>query len=138
MASRWRASRSPAELLEGLRRNRGLDQAWRPLPSQTTDFPILAAPGSPRTESARLVADARSHQKDNVADMVGLLCSGQSYAPGLVARCGGGRGADLPQHHRDLSGAESALHEMQEYVRQGRMNYLVQFGEAARGDLTRR
>ena len=31
-----------------------------------------------------------------------------------------------------------ALHEIHEYVRQGRMNYLVQFGEAARADLALR
>ena len=30
------------------------------------------------------------------------------------------------------------LHEVHEYVREGRMNYLVEFGEAARADLARR
>ena len=31
-------------------------------------------------------------------------------------------------------GPNITLHEMHEYVREGRMNYLVQFGEAARAD----
>ena len=50
-----------------------------------------------------------------------------------------GAEAKNPRIREDgLSGPNLALHEMHEYVRQDRMNYLVQLGEAARADLTRR
>jgi hypothetical protein len=90
------------------------------------------------TESARLHGDALSRQKDDVADMVGLyalvgrmrLVSSQAVVMaadevilGIVAA---------------YQGPNLALHEVREYVQQGRMNYLVEFGEAARDDLLRR
>ena len=89
-------------------------------------------------ESARLVADALSHQKDDVADMVGL------YA--LVGRMRLVSSLDVVEAAERIilgiiatyQGPNLALHEMHEYVRQGRMNYLVEFGEAARADLARR
>ena len=90
------------------------------------------------TESARLVADALSHQKDDVADMVGL------YA--LVGRMRLVSSLDVVAAAEQIilgiiatyQGPNLALHEMHEYVRQGRMNYLVEFGDAARADLARR
>jgi len=90
------------------------------------------------TESARLVADALSHQKDDVADMVGL------YA--LVGRMRLVSSLDLVAAAEQIiisiiasyQEPNLGLHEMHEYVRQGRMDYLVQFGEAARADLARR
>ena len=90
------------------------------------------------TESARLVADALSHQKDEVADMVGL------YA--LVGRMRLVSSLDVVEAAEQIilgiiatyQEPNLALHEMHEYVRQGRMNYLVQFGDAARADLARR
>ena len=90
------------------------------------------------TELARLVADALSYQKDDVADMVGL------YA--LVGRMRLVSSLDVVAAAEQIilgiiatyQGPNLALHEMHEYVRQGRMDYLVQFGEAARTDLERR
>jgi hypothetical protein len=90
------------------------------------------------TESARLLGDALSHQKDDIADMVGL------YA--LVGRM------QLVSSPAVVAAADQiilgiiatyqepnlALHEIREYVREGRMNYLVQFSEAARADLAHR
>ena len=90
------------------------------------------------TESARLLGDALSHQKDDIADMVGLyalvgrmrlvsspavVAAADQIILGIIATC---------------QEPNLALHEMQEYVREGRMNYLVQFGEAARADLAHR
>jgi hypothetical protein len=90
------------------------------------------------TESARLVADALSHQKDDVADMVGL------YA--LVGRMRLVSSLDVVAAAEQIiigiiatyQEPNLALHELHEYVRQGRMNYLVEFGDAARADLARR
>ena len=90
------------------------------------------------TESARLLADALSHQKDDVADMVGLYALvGRMRlvsSPAVVAA------ADqiILGIIATYQGPNLALHEMHEYVRAGRMNYLVQFGDAARADLAHR
>ena len=90
------------------------------------------------TESARLLADALSHQKDDIGDMVGLYALvGRMRlvsSPDVVAA------ADqviigIIEAYQEPN---RALHEMHEYVRQGRMNFLVDFGEAARTDLARR
>jgi hypothetical protein len=83
------------------------------------------------TESARLHGDALSHQKDDVADMVGLyalvgrmrLVSSPAVLLGIIAT---------------YQGPNLALHEVHECAREGRMNYLVEFGEAARADLAHR
>ena len=84
------------------------------------------------------MADALSHQKDDVADIVDLhalvsrmrlvssldvVTAAEQIILGIIASYGE---------------PNLALHEMHEYVRQGRMDYLVQFGEAARADLARR
>ena len=90
------------------------------------------------TESARLLGDALSNQKDDVADMVGLYALvGRMRlvsSPAVVAA------ADqiIIGIITTYQGPNLALHEMHEYVREGRMNYLVQFGEAARADLAHR
>ena len=84
------------------------------------------------------MADALSHQKDDVADIVGLHA--------LVSRMRLVSSLDVVEAAEQIilgiiatyQEPNFALHEMHEYVRQGRMNYLVQFGEAARADLTRR
>jgi hypothetical protein len=90
------------------------------------------------TESARLLGDALSHQKDDVADMVGL------YALVGRMRLVSSQAVVAAADHIILGiiatyqGPNLGLHEMREYVEQGRMNYLVEFGEAARADLVRR
>ena len=89
-------------------------------------------------ESARLLGDALSHQKDDIADMVGLYALvGRMRlvsSPAVVAA------ADqiILGIIATYQGPNLALHEMQEYVRAGRMNYLVEFGDAARADLAHR
>ena len=86
-------------------------------------------------ESARLLGDALSHQKDDIADMVGLYALvGRMRlvsSPAVVAA------ADqiILGIIETYQGPNLALHEMHEYVRAGRMNYLVEFGDAARADL---
>jgi len=86
-------------------------------------------------EASRLYADALSHQKDDVVDMVKL------YA--LVGRM------RLMSSRAVLVAAERiieatietylapnrSLHEMRAYAKQGGMNFLVEFGEASRDDL---
>ena len=89
-------------------------------------------------ESARLLGDALSHQKDDIADMVGLYALvGRMRlvsSPAVVAA------ADqiILGIITTYQGPNLALHEMHEYVRDGRMNYLVEFGDAARADLAHR
>src|SRR5262249_877506 len=90
------------------------------------------------TESARLLGDALSPQKDDIADMVGLYALvGRMRlvsSPAVVAA------ADqiILGIIATYQGPNLALHEVHEYVQEGRMNYLVEFGEAARADLARR
>ena len=73
-----------------------------------------------------------------VADMVGLYALvGRMWlvsSPAVIAA------ADQITHGivTTYQGPNITLHEMHEYVREGRMNYLVQFGEAARADLAHR
>jgi hypothetical protein len=89
-------------------------------------------------ESARLFGDALSHQKDDVADMVGLYALiGRMRlvsSPAVVAAADQIIGGIIATYQ----GPNLALHEMHEFVRDGRMNFLVQFGEAARADLAGR
>jgi hypothetical protein len=90
------------------------------------------------TESARLHGDALSHQKDDIADMVGLYALvGRMRlvsSPAVVAA------ADqvLLDIIATYQGPNLTLHEVHEYAREGRMNYLLEFGEAARADLAHR
>lgn len=90
------------------------------------------------TESARLLADALSHQKDEVAEMVSLYAMVGRMR--LVSSPDVVDAADqiiigIIQVYQERN---LALHEVHEYVRMGRLNFLVEFGEAARNDLSRR
>ena len=90
------------------------------------------------SEAARLLGDALTHQKDDIADMVGL------YA--LVGRM------RLMSPRPVVDAAEQvieniietylapnrSLHEMIAYVKEGRMNILLEFTEACRQDLAER
>jgi hypothetical protein len=90
------------------------------------------------SEAARLLGDALTHQKDDIADMVGL------YA--LVGRM------RLMSPRPVVTAAEQvieniietylapnrSLHEMIHYVKEGRMNILLEFTEACRQDLAER
>jgi len=87
------------------------------------------------TEAARLHADALSHEKDDVAELV------QLYA--LVARL------RLLASQRVVNAAEHVmssivetylapnrtLHEIRTLAEEGKMNFLVEFGEACRAEL---
>lgn len=87
------------------------------------------------TEASRLHADALSHEKDDVAEMV------QLYA--LVARM------RLLASERVVTAAEHVmhaivesylapnrtLHELRILAREGKMNFLVEFSEACRAEL---
>jgi hypothetical protein len=89
-------------------------------------------------EAARLLGDALTHQKDDIADMVGL------YA--LVGRM------RLMSPRPVVTAAEQiieniietylapnrSLHEMIHYVKEGRMDILLEFTEACRQDLAER
>ena len=89
-------------------------------------------------EATRLLGDALTHQKDDIADMVGL------YA--LVGRM------RLMSPRPVVTAAEQiieniiatylapnrSLHEMIDYVKEGRMNILLAFTEACREDLAER
>ena len=90
------------------------------------------------TESARLLGDALSNQKDDIADMDGLYALvGRMRlvsSPAVVAAADQIILGIIATYQEP----NLALHEMREYVREGRMNYLVQFGEAARADLAHR
>lgn len=90
------------------------------------------------TESARLLADALGHQKDDVAAVVGLYALvGRMRlvsSPDVVAA------ADLIisgiiQTYQEPN---RTLREMHEYVLQGHLNFVEQFGNAARSDLASR
>jgi hypothetical protein len=90
------------------------------------------------TESARLLADALGHQKDDVAAVVGLYALvGRMRlvsSPAVVAA------ADLIiigiiETYQEPN---RTLREMREYVLQGRLNFVEQFGNAARSDLATR
>jgi hypothetical protein len=86
-------------------------------------------------EASRLLADALSHQKDDVADMVNL------YA--LIGRM------RLVSPIRVVTSAEAvahllietylapnrSLHELVTFAKEGSMDLLVEFGEACREDL---
>jgi hypothetical protein len=90
------------------------------------------------SEAARLLGDALTHQKDDIADMVGL------YA--LVGRM------RLMSPRPVVTAAEQvieniietylapnrSLHEMIHYVKEGRMDILLEFTEACRQDLAQR
>ena len=64
----------------------------------------------------QLVADALSHQRDEVADMVGLYALVGSHAPGLVARCGGGCGADIISIIASYQEPKPGLHPSNPYT----------------------
>ena len=90
------------------------------------------------SEATRLLGDALTHQKDDIADMVGL------YA--LVGRM------RLMSPRPVVAAAEQiiesiiatylapnrSLHEMIDYVKEGHMNILLEFTEACRQDLAQR
>lgn len=89
-------------------------------------------------ESARLLADALSHQKDDVADMVSLYAligRMRLVSPMTVVDAAEQVAQGIIQTYQEPN---RLLHEMIDYMRQGRMNVLVQFGEAARSDLASR
>lgn len=80
------------------------------------------------TESARLLGDALSHQKDDIADMVGLYALVGRMR--LVSSPAVVEAADqiILGIIATYQGPNLALHEMLEYVREGRLNYLVRGG----------
>ncbi len=89
-------------------------------------------------EATRLLGDALTHQKDDIADMVGL------YA--LVGRMRLMSPSPVVTAAEQIIGniiatylaPNRSLHEMIDYVREGRMNILLAFTEACREDLAQR
>jgi hypothetical protein len=89
-------------------------------------------------EASRLMGDALSHQKDDIAGMVGLYALvGRmrllSTRPVVEAADRIIEGIIETYHAPNRS-----LHEMINYAREGGMNFVIEFGEACRKDLADR
>jgi hypothetical protein len=86
-------------------------------------------------EASRLYADALSHEKDDVCDLV------QLYA--LVGRMRLAATAPVVQAAEDTMNVvidtylkpNRTLHELRQSLREGNMNFLLDFGEACRAEL---
>jgi hypothetical protein len=90
------------------------------------------------SEAARLLGDALTHQKDDIADMVGLYASVgrmrlMSPRPVVTAA-----EQVIENIIETYLAPNRSLHEMIDYVKQGRMDILLEFTEACRQDLAQR
>jgi hypothetical protein len=90
------------------------------------------------SEAARLLGDALTHQKDDIADMVGLYASVgrmrlMSPRPVVTAA-----EQVIENIIETYLAPNRGLHEMIDYVKQGRMDILLEFTEACRQDLAQR
>jgi hypothetical protein len=89
-------------------------------------------------EATRLLGDALSHQKDEVTDMVGL------YAlMGRMRLLSSRRVVEAAERIADdiiqtYGAPNRSLHELIAFAREGRMNLLIEFGEACRSELAER
>ena len=88
-------------------------------------------------EASRLYGDALSHEKDDVTDMV------QLYALVGKIRLWASRPVVTAAEQamdaivRTYLEPNRTLHEIQSLANEGRMNFLLEFGEACRADLAR-
>ena len=86
-------------------------------------------------EASRLYGDALSHEKDDVSDMV------QLYALVAKIRLWASRPVVTAAEHAMESVVQTylepnrTLHEIRILAKEGRMNFLLEFGEACRADL---
>ena len=86
-------------------------------------------------EASRLFGDALSHEKDDVSDMV------QLYALVGKIRLWASRPVVTAAEHAMQSIVQTylepnrSLHEIRTLAMDGRMNFLLEFGEACRADL---
>ncbi len=89
------------------------------------------------TEASRLFGDALTHEKDDVSDMV------QLYALVGKIRLWASRPVVTAAEHAMDSIIQTylepnrTLHEIRALANEGRMNFLLEFGEACRADLAR-
>ena len=89
-------------------------------------------------EASRLLGDALSHQKDDVLAMVGLAAMVgrmRLVSPETVVTA-----ADKVVEHiiETYIAPNRSLHELRTYMRDGHLDFLLEFGEACRNDLTTR
>jgi hypothetical protein len=86
-------------------------------------------------EASRLLGDALSHQKDDVADMVGLYAMVGRMR--LVSSRTVVAAAETVIDHiiETYLAPNQTLHELRTLFQEGRMNFLVEFSEACRQDL---
>jgi hypothetical protein len=89
-------------------------------------------------EATRLLGDALTHQKDDIADMVGLYALVgrmrlMSPRPVVIAA-----EQIIENIIATYLAPNRSLHEMIDYVKEGRMNILLAFTEACRQDLAQR
>ena len=86
-------------------------------------------------EASRLYGDALSHEKDDVTDMV------QLYALVAKMRLWASRPVVIAAEHAMNAIVETylepnrSLHEIRTLAMEGRMNFLLEFGEACRAEL---
>jgi len=87
-------------------------------------------------EAARLLGDALSHQKDDIVAMVGLYAIvGRMWlvSPRPVVTAA----ENVIDHIVETYLAPNlTLHEMRSYMREGHMDFLIQFNQACRDDLS--
>jgi hypothetical protein len=89
-------------------------------------------------EATRLLGDALTHQKDDIADMVAVSASVgrmrlMSPRPVVTAA-----EQIIENIIATYLAPNRSLHEMIDYVKEGRMNILLEFTEACREDLAER
>ncbi len=86
-------------------------------------------------EASRLLGDALSHQKDDVTDMVGLYAMvGRMRL--VSSRIVVAAAENVIEHIIETYLAPNqTLHELRTSLREGRMDFLVDFSEACRQDL---
>jgi hypothetical protein len=86
-------------------------------------------------EASRLLGDALSHQKDDVTDMVGLYAMvGRMRL--VSSRTVVASAENVIEHIIETYLAPNqTLHELRTLLREGRMDFLVDFSEACRQDL---
>jgi hypothetical protein len=89
-------------------------------------------------EATRLLGDALTHQKDDIADMVGLYALVgrmrlMSPRPVVIAA-----EQIIENIIETYLAPNRSLHEMIHYVKEGRMDILLEFTEACRQDLAQR
>ncbi|MEE7505396.1 hypothetical protein ACLBXO_24990 [Methylobacterium sp. C33D] len=87
------------------------------------------------TESVRLYADALSHERDDVGDLVllyALLAKMQLTASQATVDAAG---SVIDRVIDTYLGPNQSLHEIRDLAREGKLDFLTEFGTACRADL---